>query len=47
MDEYEAQFMDEAEGSSRAAVKHLTSTLYSKLVEATINAPDWSAYRHV
>jgi hypothetical protein len=43
MDEYEAQFMEEHEGSARAAVKRLTGKLYSELVEATINAPDWLA----
>jgi hypothetical protein len=33
--------MEESEGASRAAVKRLTGKLYSNLVEATINAPDW------
>lgn len=41
MDEYEAQFMDETEGSARAAVKRLTGKIYNELVQATVNAPDW------
>jgi hypothetical protein len=35
------QFTDESEGASRAAVKRLTGQIYTQLVEATINAPDW------
>lgn len=35
------QFMDDSEGASRAAVKRLTGQIYTQLVEATINAPDW------
>lgn len=30
------------EGSRRAAVKLLTRTIEARLVELTINAPDWS-----
>jgi glycerol-3-phosphate O-acyltransferase/dihydroxyacetone phosphate acyltransferase len=30
------------EGSRRAAVKLLTRTIEERLVELTINAPDWS-----
>jgi hypothetical protein len=30
------------EGSRRAAVKLLTHTIETRLVELTINAPDWS-----
>ena len=41
MDEYLQQFFDEAEGSSRAAVKSLTRKIETELVEVTINAPDW------
>lgn len=41
MDKYEEQFMDESEGSARAAVKRLTGDIYQELVQATVNAPDW------
>jgi hypothetical protein len=41
MDEYMVQFMDESEGSSRAAVKRLRNKIYSDLIEGTINSPDW------
>lgn len=41
MDEYKQQFFSEEEGASRAAVKRLSRTIETELVEATINAPDW------
>ncbi|KAI3604698.1 glycerol-3-phosphate o-acyltransferase [Moniliophthora roreri] len=41
MDSYKAQFLSNVEGAPRAAVKQLTRTLESELVEATINAPNW------
>lgn len=41
MDEYKQQFLSEEEGASRAAVKRLSRTIETELVEATINAPDW------
>jgi glycerol-3-phosphate O-acyltransferase/dihydroxyacetone phosphate acyltransferase len=41
MDEYMVQFIDESEGSSRAAVKRLRNKIYSDLIEGTINSPDW------
>ncbi|KAF6761167.1 hypothetical protein DFP72DRAFT_880302 [Ephemerocybe angulata] len=41
MEEYEEQFFSSEEGASRAAVKRLSRTIETELVEATINAPDW------
>ena len=34
-------FMSDADGAARAAVKRLTRAVEAKLVELTINAPDW------
>jgi glycerol-3-phosphate O-acyltransferase / dihydroxyacetone phosphate acyltransferase len=36
------QILDGDESSQRASVKLLTRTIESRLVELTINAPDWS-----
>lgn len=41
MDAYKDEFMSGIEGARRAAIKRLTHTIESELVEATINAPDW------
>lgn len=41
MNEYKEQFLSEAEGAPRAAVKRLTRAIEQQLVESTINAPDW------
>jgi len=41
MDELADQFLDNAEGSRRAAVKRLTKKIERQMVELTINAPDW------
>jgi glycerol-3-phosphate O-acyltransferase/dihydroxyacetone phosphate acyltransferase len=43
LEEYDAQFMEGSEGSTRAAAKRLTQQIRRELVEATINAPDWYA----
>lgn len=41
MDPYIEQFLSSDEGAPRAAVKRLTKTIEARLVELTINAPDW------
>jgi hypothetical protein len=41
MDAYKEQFHSGVEGASRAAVKRLTRAIEDRLIEATINAPDW------
>lgn len=41
MEDYMDQFLSDAEGAHRAAVKRLTATIERELTEATINAPDW------
>lgn len=41
MDPYLDQFLSPEEGAPRAAVKRLTKTIEARLVELTINAPDW------
>ena len=43
MHDYMEQFMSEAEGAPRAAVKRLTATIEGELRQLTINAPDWLA----
>lgn len=39
---YFEHVLEADETSRRAAVKHLTRTIEARLVELTINAPDWS-----
>jgi glycerol-3-phosphate O-acyltransferase/dihydroxyacetone phosphate acyltransferase len=41
MDDYQDEFFSAADGSRRSAVKRLTRTIETALVEMTINAPDW------
>lgn len=41
MEQYKEQFVSDAEGAARAAVKRLTRAIEQQLVETTINAPDW------
>jgi hypothetical protein len=41
MADIEKQFLSEVEGSGRIAAKRLTKMLEQKMVELTINAPDW------
>lgn len=41
MDIFEEEFMSEAEGANKHAVKKLTRTLEVELRKATVNAPDW------
>lgn len=41
MDPYIEQFLSPEEGAPRAAVKRLTKTIEMRLVELTVNAPDW------
>ncbi|PCH35853.1 acyltransferase [Wolfiporia cocos MD-104 SS10] len=41
MDAFLDQFMSSEEGAPRAAVKRLTATIEQRLIEATVNAPDW------
>jgi glycerol-3-phosphate O-acyltransferase/dihydroxyacetone phosphate acyltransferase len=38
---YFERVLEADEGSRRAAVKLLTNTIETRLVELTINAPDW------
>ncbi|KAJ3524678.1 hypothetical protein NM688_g8520 [Phlebia brevispora] len=40
-EDFMEQFMSDKEGEPRAAVKRLTATIERKLIESTINAPDW------
>ena len=44
MDPYKEQFFSGEEGAPRLAVKRLTHSIETQLVENTINAPDWYAY---
>lgn len=39
---YFEHVLEADESSRRASVKHLTRTIEGRLVELTINAPDWS-----
>jgi hypothetical protein len=39
---YFEHVLEADEASRRAAVKHLTRTIEARLLELTINAPDWS-----
>ena len=41
MDAYEEEFMSDAEGANKHAVKRLTRTLEVELLKASVNAPDW------
>ncbi|KZT04264.1 glycerol-3-phosphate-acyltransferase [Laetiporus sulphureus 93-53] len=41
IDPYLEQFMSIEEGAPRSAVKRLTAALEQKLIETTVNAPDW------
>lgn len=41
MEPFLEQFLSSEEGDPRAAVKRLTATIEQRLVESTINAPDW------
>lgn len=41
MDDYRDEFFSAADGSRRSAVKRLTRSIETALVEMTINAPDW------
>ena len=41
MDAFIDEFFSDVEGAPRAAVKRLTQTVETELVESTINAPDW------
>lgn len=41
MDAFVDEFFSDVEGASRTAVKRLTRTIETELVEATVNAPDW------
>ena len=41
LDPYIDQFLSVEEGAPRAAVKRLTRTIETRLIELTINAPDW------
>ena len=38
---YFERVLEADEGSRRAAVKLLTNTIETRLVELTVNAPDW------
>jgi glycerol-3-phosphate O-acyltransferase/dihydroxyacetone phosphate acyltransferase len=38
---YEEQFLSQAAGDPRAAVKRLTQRIESDLTRFTVNAPDW------
>lgn len=40
--DYAKQFLSGAEGAEKASVKMLTKEIGTRLVEMTINAPDWS-----
>ncbi|KAG6832040.1 hypothetical protein H0H87_003021 [Tephrocybe sp. NHM501043] len=42
MNGYKEQFLSDVEGAPRSAVKRLTRTIESELLEATINASDWN-----
>ncbi|KAF8444901.1 hypothetical protein L210DRAFT_3502322 [Boletus edulis BED1] len=42
MEQYKEQFVSDAEGAARAAVKRLTRAIERRLLETTINAPDWN-----
>ncbi|KAF8549758.1 hypothetical protein OG21DRAFT_1514834 [Imleria badia] len=42
MEQYKEQFVSDAEGAARAAVKRLTRAIEQQLIETTINAPDWN-----
>lgn len=41
MKPFQEDFLSDVEGRPRAAVKRLTRTIQTQLVQATINAPDW------
>lgn len=41
MDPYIDQFLSPEEGAPRNAAKRLTKAIESRLVELTVNAPDW------
>ncbi|KAF8739720.1 Phosphate acyltransferase, partial [Rhizoctonia solani] len=41
VDQYEAQFLSDEEGASRACAKDLTKRIKSQMLSLTINAPDW------
>jgi len=41
MEHFKEQFCSSEEGAPRAAVKRLTQAIKERLIETTINAPDW------
>ncbi|KZW01901.1 acyltransferase [Exidia glandulosa HHB12029] len=41
LDELEAEFLSDGEGAAKHAVKQLTQQIEERLVEMSINAPDW------